>query len=213
MTRTINIGIIDDQILFSEGLQIILNSIDFVEKVKLYDITVLQNRIPDFSEHDVLFIDVNMPPTSGFEIFSRIDKRRNPNLKIIFLSVSQDHENIQAAKRVKADGYIFKKVNRKQLIRHLQEILKGNKIFMEDEFKIKNTYTFNNGLKIRITKRERDFLSVLSKGQSLKEIAIEMGISESTAITYKNNLFKKFKVNSSVALVKYALELSKRFNS
>jgi len=205
MQPKVNIGIVDDQELFAEGLAELLGTIPFIDRVKVYDRPDNHFSINE-SDQDILLLDINMPIKSGYEICEEI-RARNKKLKIVFLSVREDQGTVEKVKSLGANGYIFKNSKRDALQKAIHDVAEGRNHFMEKELKFKDKYTFSDGKTVKITYREMEFLKYLVQQMNSKEIAEKMHISEYTVVSYRKSLFQKFQVKNMLGLARYAYEI------
>jgi DNA-binding CsgD family transcriptional regulator len=69
-----------------------------------------------------------------------------------------------------------------------------------------NKRLLNENTVLKLTRREREVLKLLTKGESAKKISHKLGISESTVISHRKNMLKKLNMHSTVNLVNFAVE-------
>lgn len=74
---------------------------------------------------DVLLIDISMPILDGLQAVSRL--RSNPQTKVVFLTVHEDQDFVDAAFAVGASGYVAKADVTTDLVPAISEVLKGQK--------------------------------------------------------------------------------------
>ena len=76
----------------------------------------------------------------------------------------------------------------------IMELLKENKRLL------------NENTVLRLTRRERDVLKLLAKGECAKKISHKLNIGESTVISHRKNMLKKLSLHSTASLVNFAVE-------
>jgi len=64
----------------------------------------------------------------------------------------------------------------------------------------------NESTILKLTRREREVLKLLTKGECAKKISSRLKISESTVISHRKNMLKKLKLNNTASLVNFAVE-------
>ncbi len=206
LPQQITIGIIDDQLLFAQGLQELIASIEGVTSVELLPVPSGDSyRIPH-KQWDLLFIDINMPYKNGFEI-SELFKRNSPSQKIALLSVREDRLSMQQAKNLEIEGYIFKSSSKETITEAIHSIIGGQPYFLQKDIDKKKEFHFHDGSNVKLTDRELHFLELLIRELTTKEIADKMDVSIHTVVSYRKKLFSKFNVQNMVGLAKYALEI------
>jgi DNA-binding NarL/FixJ family response regulator len=73
---------------------------------------------------DVLVLDISMPRVSGIEAARKL-RQQDPTAKIVFLTMHQDPDIVQAAFKTGALGYVLKMAARSELVVALKEVLAG----------------------------------------------------------------------------------------
>lgn len=203
----LHIGLIDDHFVFAEGLKLLLEKSNQFSQVTIYPCPANANRyrLPT-NLFDILVLDINIPFKSGFDICGKM-KELTPVQTIILLSSRIDFDIEVKAKEAGADFFINKQTDTENLIAQIISTYKS-----EEAIPIKTppsiqSITFQNGLTVRITERELNFLKLLTYEYTSKEIAEKMFVSEHTVIGYRKNLSKKLEVKNMIGLAKYSLEL------
>lgn len=103
-----------------------------------------------------------------------------------------------------ASGYILKNVDGGDLIKYIEEALKGEIVLSPE---IKNIITTSSHKKIpSITKREKQILSSIAEGETSQSIAEKLFISPLTVETHRRNLLQKFEAKNMAELIKLAME-------
>lgn len=199
--------IIDDHILFSDGLADIL-SVEFTDCIINLenDPEKAMSKIAVFLPC-LLILDVNLKQFCGLDLLQKIREEYN-EMKIVMVSVRSDRFTIESAKKFGANGYVMKNESKSGFILAINTILSGNDFYCLTPNEINSdTYTLLNGKCIKITKKEIEILHFLCQELCSKEIADKMKISENTVIGYRKSLFQKFEVKNMIGLVKYGMEL------
>ncbi len=124
MSNLITIIVVDDHPLFREGVVTTLQESGFFDVVA--QAGTQEDAIREAEKHlpDLMLLDVSMPG-GGIETAEEITKRV-PVVKIIMLTVSEQEEDVQAALRAQARGYVLKGVASDDLISILRDINNGD---------------------------------------------------------------------------------------
>jgi len=200
------LAIIDDQQIFASSFKALLLTFDFVEEVVVLPPPNSEKFCLEFEDYALYIIDINMPRFNGFEV-SKIIKNKNRAQKIALLSSRADQLSVSRARELQIEGYLFKSISEDKLEVALKHILSGEEYYQKKTKKDQKIFTFQDGTKIVLTKRELEFLELLLLELTSKEIAHRMSITEHTVISYRKGLFLKFNVLNMVGLAKYAMEI------
>jgi two-component system, NarL family, invasion response regulator UvrY len=158
---------------------------------------------------DVMVLDYSMPGTdTGTAIQALL--ARFPHLKVLVLTV---HENIHYAVKALesgAHGYVVKSAAVAELVEAIQAIWAGEcyispKVSQRVIQHLRRPRRERVGLEA-LSQREFEVLCVLGAGMSLKECCRQLNISTSSASTYRARLMEKLKLQSTAALIRFALE-------
>lgn len=177
MTKTAII--IDDEQAGRDHLERLLKSCEGIEVIAIIGIPEEAIEIITNKKPDILFLDIEMPRMSGFEI---LEITRNQGLypKVVFTTGYSQYA-IKAIKE-QAFDYLLKPI----ILEELKETLK--RLFND---KIGN----NNLLKSSITKllspREIEIIEMIILGKTSKEIGEELFISKTTVDTHRRNILEK----------------------
>ncbi len=196
----------DDHALFRRGLASLLAGRDDVEVVG--EASSGQEAIDRSHElmPDVILMDVRMPGLNGLEATRRI-KEEMPYVRIVILTVSEDDEDLFAALKSGAQGYLLKNIDPEDLIACIHQVQRGeaplappmaSKILRE--FSAPPTRPGP-----ALTQRERQVLELVARGDANKEIARHLQISENTVKNHLRNILEKLHLQNRVQAVMYAL--------
>jgi two-component system, NarL family, response regulator NreC len=151
---------------------------------------------------DVLILDVSMPGYSPFDA-SRYAKKELPNLKIVFLSGYDDDVYVRRAIESGAHAYVLKSSERQELKIAIEKAHRGEKhIPMADRF---FGHPVSRSDADQLTMREREILKLLAQGETVKGIAVLLGLSGKTVEAHKTNLMRKLDLHNKAQLVQYAV--------
>ena len=213
MSELISIVVVDDHPLFREGVVSTLQESGFFDVVA--QAGSLEDAVKAAEKHlpDLMLLDVSMPG-GGIETAREISKRV-PVVKLIMLTVSEHEEDVQAALRAQARGYVLKGVASEDLISILKAIHNGDSyispnlaanLLMRGSEESKTTDLVED---FDLSARERQILEKLSIGMSNREIADDIYLSEKTVKHYMTNIMHKLHVSNRVQAAIKAYEMSK----
>jgi DNA-binding NarL/FixJ family response regulator len=210
--------ICDDQEIVCEGLQTIINADPDLEVVgTAHNGKQVLQLIPKVSP-DLVLMDLKMPVMNGVQATRKINEDY-ADLYVLVLTTYDDDEWIFDAIRSGASGYLLKDTPPQDLIRSIKGTLEG-KSFIDPQVagKLLSEYTENYGKSqppthYTFTERERDILTLISKGLSNSEIAENLYLAEGTVRNYTSVLLKKLGVadrtQAAILAIRYGLVANK----
>ena len=208
---TIKILLVDDHTLFRSGIKLLLQrnpefeivgeAADGLEGVK----RAKQLR------PDVVLMDLNMAGLSGLEAMQLIVEDM-PEVAVLMLTVSEEAEDLSAALKNGARGYLLKNIEADYLTQSIKRAAAGESVIAES-MTAKLIMQFRNGMnpppaaeKEKLTPRERETMVCVARGESNKEIARNLNVAESTVKIHVQNILKKLSLSSRVQIAVFAVE-------
>ena len=150
---------------------------------------------------DLVLMDVRMPGMSGVEATREVALAR-PEMPIVMLTVSEDEEDLFAAIRAGARGYLLKDLEAAQLRGMIDAVARGEAaITPATAARIIRHLSMLGSVAgqpttDRLTARELEVLALVTAGRRNKEIAAELGISENTVKYHLRNILEKLHAES-----------------
>jgi two-component system, NarL family, response regulator NreC len=205
MRRT-TVLLADDHAIVAQGLASLLNShVDLMGTVG--DGGQLLEAARELRP-DVIVADIAMPVLSGLEVLRRL-KAERIDAKVIFLTMHADAQLATEALRAGASGYVLKHSAGEELIRAIDEVLAGRvyltPLLTKDVITTLTEPTSQPA--VRLTPRQREVLRLIAEGRRMKEIAATLQLSTRTVETHKYEMMRALGVDSTAALVRYAIQL------
>ena len=205
----IKIAIADDHQIFIDGIKALLqNEDDYNVVLEANDGQELLDKLKD-SEIDIVLMDISMPKLDGIDTIN-IMRKDFPDHKVIVLTMHRDIKYIENLLKIGVEGYLLKNCGKDELKDAIDSTLEGKSYYSQD---ISSAYMehINNRPKeedidVKLTKREKEILGLIAEDFTSNEIAEKLFISIYTVEAHRKNLLNKFKVRSSVGLVKSAVE-------
>jgi two-component system response regulator DegU len=216
------IAIVDDHKLFREGIRRILDfeqSFDVVAEGS-DGLDVL--KIMDEQEVDVFIIDINMPNMNGAAATKSL-LEKNPDAKVIILSIHDDESYVTHVLKVGARGYLLKEMDSDTLIEAIKVVSQGGSYLhpkithnLVEEFRrlsLKEQLFKSREIEVRrplhlLTRRECEVLQMLADGKSNRAIGEALFISEKTVKNHVSNILQKLEVNDRTHAVVTAIRNS-----
>jgi DNA-binding NarL/FixJ family response regulator len=200
--------IADDQRMVREGIQLMLSLVGGVEIVALA--ADGEQAVAAVAEHDpdVVLMDLRMPVCDGVTATRRI-RAAHPRTQIVVLTTFSDDDEVLAALRAGARGYLTKDAGAEEVERAITRVAAGHADLDPGVQRrlldlLPRQATATGPLPDPLTEREIDVLRLIGDGLSNAEIAAHLRVRESTVKTHVNHLFAKIKVRDRAQAVTYA---------
>lgn len=144
---------------------------------------------------DVVLMDIRMPDMDGIEA-TRMIRQSFPDVKVIILTSFSDQDAVIPAIRSGAAGYQLKDVHPRMLVQTIHAAIGGNQVFHPQIANQLLAPERQDGQAKweRLTPKEREVLHHITMGQSNKEIAASLGITEKTVKTHVTAILGKMDV-------------------
>ncbi len=203
--------IVEDIQIVRNGLAAIINGTEGFKCLATFeDAESMLGEIEDLAP-DVLITDIGLPGISGIEGAKRV-KKLLPDQTIVILTVHEENEKIFEAIMAGASGYLPKKTPPAELIKAIKEASEGGSpMNSEIAGKVMNllrNYAPKNKEEesIKLSDRENEILTAISKGLGYKRIASNLFISTETVRYHIKNIYKKLHVCSQSEAVAKAIK-------
>ncbi|HIP31636.1 MAG TPA: response regulator transcription factor [Crocinitomicaceae bacterium] len=211
----IKIAIAEDNNLLAQALQ---EKLSFFDNLNYKFRGVNGKELIDLLEKDhnidIVLMDIQMPEMDGITA-TEIIKKKHPQIKIIMITVFDDDENIFNAIKAGADGYLLKDSNTEEIHSGILNVMKGGAAMTPTialrtlEFlRYPEKFTADKILldEVKLTKRETEILTQLSKGLNYNQIAENLFISPSTVRKHIENTYKKLQVHNKMEAVQEGMK-------
>ena len=212
MERTpISVFIVEDHTIVREGLRALLSADPAFSVIGETDNGHDAIRLVTAAKPTLVLMDLSMPDMNGMEATREI-KKRNPDIKIIVLTVHKTEEYIRATLAAGANGYVLKDATHTELKMAIKSVVEG-KTYLSPSISDKIIGGFLNGDMVQakstlemLTHRERIILKLIAEGNQNKTIAVQLSISVKTVEKHRSNLMKKLNFHNTAALTAFAIE-------
>jgi DNA-binding NarL/FixJ family response regulator len=138
---------------------------------------------------DFLLLDINLPPYNGLELLTKI-KEEYRGLKIMILSMYQPSDIGLNLANFKGDAYVLK-ISGKNILEEALEGMKKGELYLDPNIIVAHTFEDSFTQQLRLTKREKEIISLIAIGKTSKEIAEALFVAELTIKTHRKNIGKK----------------------
>jgi len=202
---------IDDHPLFRKGVADLLEMDDSMELVGEASNGPDGLHLAARLRPELILLDINMKGMNGIETLQAI-KREDPDARVVMLTVSDNEEDVIAALRLGADGYLLKDMEPEEILQSLRGAVEGKLVISESLTRLLAQALRDEGKRldpreaVALTTREREILEQIACGLSNKLIAKELQISEGTVKVHVKNLLKKLHLHSRVEAAVWALK-------
>jgi two-component system response regulator NreC len=160
---------------------------------------------------DVAVLDISMPLLNGIEATRHIVKRQ-PEVKVLILSMHSHEAYVARALQAGAKGYLLKDSAGKDLIKAIATVASGKSFFSPAIAKLMLDDYVRRAADVPIadryeslSSREREVFQLIAEGRSNKEIAELLAISLGTVETHRARILEKIDVHNAAELVLYAV--------
>ena len=148
----------------------------------------------------IVVVDLLLPDIGGAEVIRHICSRSADTGFVVLTSVAGDEE-IYRALEAGAKGYLFKDMARKELIQAIRAVHKGQRYIPAQV----GGRIAENFPRTELSAREIEVLQLVAVGMRNKEIAHQLGISESTVMTHMQHILEKLHATDRTEAVTTAL--------
>ena len=195
------VAIVEDNAALGAGLRKIVESADDFRCLGVWTSAEEALKKIDAFRPQVVLMDINLPGMSGIEATARI-KQYLPEIQVIMVTVYRDHDQIFAALKAGACGYLLKRSTPEEVRQAIRDVRSGGAP-MSAEIARRVVEAFHQPLKspgadesVKISKRETEILELLTTGLANKEIADRLAISVETVRVHLRRVYEKLHVHS-----------------
>ena len=214
LAEKIKLLIIEDNPLLREGISAILR--------RTSDIRVVSGqgrwkkplqKVGDLKPN-VLLLDLGLRGQNSLEIVRAV-RSDHPHLKVIIMDLAPTETDILLFVRAGVSGFVLKGATTEDFLRTIRAVSRGKKVLPQlmteslfsqiVEQAVNGKFTSRVKESVRMTRRERQVISLIAEGLSNKEIADNLHLSTYTVKSHVHNILEKLLLRSRVQIAKYAL--------
>jgi DNA-binding NarL/FixJ family response regulator len=161
----------------------------------------------DAVKPDVIVLDIAMPLLNGLEAGRQI-KRKQPDVKLVFLTMNEDPELAAEAFRSGASAYLLKRSAASELTTAIREVMQGRSYVtsLMTAGLMDSLLTVKDSEDQGVTARQREVLQLLAEGHSMKQVANVLNLTPRTVAFHKYEMMKRLHVRTTAELIQYAVK-------
>lgn len=209
----IRVGIADDEALVRGGLAVLLRHEPGFEVVGEAADGLSALRLAREQQPDVLLMDIRMPGIDGLEATRRLAAEPELTTRILILTTFDHDENVFAAVRAGASGFLPKDTEPDKLLEAIRTVAAGDALLapratrrLIEEFRRSTPVLAAPGELDQLTERELEVLRLVAAGMSNAEISEQLVISYATTKTHVSRLLYKLGARDRAQLVVIAFD-------
>jgi len=209
------IVLIDDHALVRDGIRSLLEGEGDLRVIGEADngeagLAVVRQMRPDLA-----IFDIRMPKMNGIQAVQALKQAGDPT-PCLMLSMHDSEEYVLQSIRAGAYGYLLKDASREEFLKAITTIIGGERYFSGDlsKFLVKQLVVGGatslapaTAPSVKISKRQKQILDHVVKGDTNQEIADALGLGRRTVETHRYKLMDKLEVNNRADLLRRAREL------
>lgn len=196
MFENMKIILADDHPLFRQALTITLKShFDGAQIFDAQTIPELEQHLQNVKDADLLLLDLDIPGAQGFNSLITV-RRSYPDLGVVIISGFEDKETIHKAMNFGAAGFIPKSTPVPDMVIAIKEVLNGKLWTPDGEFNSHGQTNVANDKIASLTPKQHKILLMFADGLLNKQIAYDLGLSESTIKSHASTIFLKLGVRN-----------------
>lgn len=208
------IGIIDDDPVVRYYLEALLNKHSEVSSVLMWDSAEAFFRSERRSEVDLLLVDLELPGEGGVQVLKRMQLESLDTVCIVLTSSSKP-EDVFAAIRAGASGYLVKQTSPALLAQNLQAVVQDGMTFSPSIAKLvvqaflkadaQTSSQAQAGIE-HLTERELEVLELIQQLDSAKGVAARLELSHETVRAHLKKIYQKLHVTSKSAALEILVQ-------
>ena len=203
--KRIRIVLADDHVLILNAIKAVLE-VEFDVVGTFADGPSLLRYAPSLHP-DLIVLDINMPLMNGLTIGGHL-KDILPDVKLIYLTMSNDPDVAAEALRLGASGYLLKNSDPEELVQSIGVALQG-KAYVTPLIKEELDRSLRNPVRHRnhekLTLRQKEVLQLLAEGRSMKEAAFVLNVTPRTVAFHKYSMMNQLHLRTSAELIQFAV--------
>jgi two-component system, NarL family, invasion response regulator UvrY len=204
----IKVLLVDDHIMFREGLKQILGKHADVRVVGEAGNAAEALSLVRTVEADVVLLDISLPGPSGLDILNAMMVER-PDQSVLILSMHPEDQYAVRMLKAGASGYITKERAAEELVTAVRKVAAHGR-YVSPELAERLAADLQKPLARPahelLSDREFEVFRMLASGKTLKEIAEALALSEKTITTYRARVLEKLNLRNNVELTHYAIK-------
>ena len=199
----------DDHGMVRRGLRLILDAQPDLEVVAEASDGLEAVALAGRTEVDLAILDISMPRMTGLQAAREL-QRRQPQVRVLVLSMHENEQYLREALKAGASGYVVKRVADRDLVEACRAAVRGERfLYPGDLTRPIDGYLRDarQGTSPRdpLTPRETEVVKLVAESYTNREIAETLVISEKTVDRHRSNILEKLGMRDRVELTRYAI--------
>ncbi|MFM7562794.1 MAG: response regulator [Planctomycetota bacterium] len=210
VNKTIEIMLVDDHQLVRDALRSWLEK--FSDFAVVAECGAGNDVLPlvELKRPDVVVLDLLMPGMSGLEVLARL-RERVPEVKVVCLSMESGAEFVTRALKQGAAGYLVKGGHLSDLEAGIRQVIAGREYLSPGLSEQLTKYYQEPNVESQLardglTPRQRQILKLIAEGNTTKQIASKLELSNKTVEMHRTQLMKNLKIHDIAGLTRYAIK-------
>jgi DNA-binding NarL/FixJ family response regulator len=211
-SSAIRVMVVDDHPMWRDAVARDLGDAGFEVVATASDGRAALNRAPA-ARPDVVVLDLQIPAPNGVEVTAALVEA-DPTVRVLILSASGEQDDVLAAVKAGATGYLVKSASRSELVDAVTRVSRGDTVFtpglaglvLGEYRRLSDTPASSADDTPRLTDRETEVLRLVAKGLSYRQIAERLVLSHRTVQNHVQNTLRKLQMHNRVQLARYAIE-------
>ena len=211
MTNTIRILIADDHLIVRQGLRLILETESGFELIGEAADGAEAVQLSAKLQPDVILMDLRMPRVDGISAIKQLHLEQ-PHIAIVILTTFNEDDLMRKGLRAGARGYLLKDTDRVTLFSTIRAAAQGQTLLKPEIIQQLLTPSQNQvespspKLQTDLSEREIEVLESVARGETSKQVALHLGITERTVKAHLTSIYNKLGVDSRAAAVSQAMK-------
>ena len=192
---SIRVIVVDDHPIFRLGLATSLREMDGIDIIGEASTAGEVSELVSGNQPDIVLLDLHLPDGSGLDV-NRLIARDHPNVKVVVLTMSEDHVATIAAVRDGARGYIVKGADPSRVEPVIRSVMAGDVVLDPGVARaIADLAQLRGEVKAspfpHLSRRELDILELVARGLDNPAIARELVLTSKTVRNHVSNVLAK----------------------
>lgn len=212
-TRADTVIVIDDHPLFRKGVADLIAmepSLHLVGEAASGEAGVC---LAEETDPDLILLDLNMKGMDGLETLRRL-READLDARIVMLTVSDSEEDVVAALRAGADGYLLKDMEPEEILDSLRRATEGRMVISRQLTELlaralREEQRPQRPEEAGLTPREEEILRLIAKGYSNKLVARELDLAVGTVKVHVKHILKKLRLKTRVEAAVWAVSIQR----
>jgi DNA-binding NarL/FixJ family response regulator len=209
--RSVRVLLADDHVIVRQGLRRLLESDETMAVVGEAGDGREAVRLAEALHPDVIVMDLRMPGLDGLGATRRI-RDRQPDIRIIALSLYEEESYARQALRAGVSGYVIKKAAYEELRLAIEAAMR-DEIYVSAGLPRRLVEGYPEGVVLdekqsayqRLTPRQREVLQLIAEGHTRRKIAEMLHISPKTVSRHREDLMRRLAIGDQAGLILFAV--------